>query len=62
MKQSIAEIIEFKKSFIAEQVVEMQYADNPKYWEKYGEKGKQFSIRDAAYHLPLFSRSNYCRR
>jgi methanogenic corrinoid protein MtbC1 len=55
MKQSIAEIIEFKKSFIAEQVVEMQYADNPKYWEKYGEKGKQFSIRDAAYHLPFLA-------
>lgn len=40
---------------LAERIVKKAYADNPAYWNQFGDKGKQLSIRDAGYHLPFLS-------
>lgn len=48
-------IIENKSPFLAERIVDLQYKANPVFWEKYGEIGRQISIRDAGYHLPFLT-------
>lgn len=52
---NIKYLIENKSQQIAEKIVELQYNANPEYWKKFGEKGKQISIRDAGYHLPFLT-------
>lgn len=55
--QLIKEIIGTKSSTIAERIVDIQYGRNPEFWNKYGEKGRKLSIRDAEYHLPFLTES-----
>lgn len=54
-KKHIEKLIENNQHSIAEKIVELQYKSNPEYLEKYGELGRQKSIRDAAYHLPFLT-------
>lgn len=42
---------------LAEKVVELQYKKQPELWNKYGKRGKELSLRDAAYHLPFLGES-----
>ncbi|MCB2197049.1 MAG: cobalamin-dependent protein [Bacteroidetes bacterium] len=42
-------------SELAEQIVQLQYEKQPEIWNKYGERGKKLSVRDAAYHLPFLA-------
>ncbi len=42
---------------LAEKIVELQYNRQPDFWNKYGKRGKQLSLRDAAYHLPFLGES-----
>lgn len=42
-------------SELAEQIVQLQYEQQPAIWNKYGERGKKLSVRDAAYHLPFLA-------
>jgi len=49
--EDISKIIEEKTQSIAQLSVERQYALQPEIWERYGEKGRELSIRDIAQHL-----------
>ncbi len=42
---------------LAKKIVELQYQRQPKFWNKFGKRGKQLSLRDAAYHLPFLGES-----
>lgn len=53
--QKVARIISNRSKQIAREVVERIYAAHPQVWEKYGEEGKQLSIRDTEYHLPYLT-------
>jgi len=55
INSKVVNIINAKRSEIAEHIVEKQYKNRPEVWEKYGEKGKELSIRDAEYHLPFLT-------
>lgn len=49
--RSVESIIDKNARMIAETVVEKQYALQPEIWEKYGDNGREKSIRDVEYHL-----------
>jgi methanogenic corrinoid protein MtbC1 len=51
----ISKIIEEKTKIIAEAVVDRQYKLQPEVWERYGEKGRELSVRDVGYHLPYLT-------
>lgn len=48
-------LINNRALFLAEKIVDLQYSRQPKFWKPYGSKGRQISIRDAAYHLPFLT-------
>ncbi len=48
---SVEFVIEKNAQSIAETAVARQYAVQPEIWEKYGEKGRELSIRDVKHHL-----------
>jgi len=50
---SFQEVVMAQKEIIAIRVVDLQYAGNPAYWERFGAHGRRLSIRDAGYHLPF---------
>jgi methanogenic corrinoid protein MtbC1 len=50
-EKGAVQIISENKEKLGKQVVEKQYKLYPKYWNKFGEEGRQKSIRDAEYHL-----------
>ncbi|HKJ79692.1 MAG TPA: cobalamin-dependent protein [Prolixibacteraceae bacterium] len=47
-------LIHNKKKY-AEEIVECQYKKQPESWKKFGESGRQLSIRDAEYHIPFLA-------
>jgi methanogenic corrinoid protein MtbC1 len=51
--EQTAASIESQSTAIAKAAVAEQYQRQPEIWEKYGDKGRQLSERDAAYHLPF---------
>lgn len=42
---------------LAEKIVDLQYSRQTEFWKKYGAKGRQYSLRDAEYHLPFLGES-----
>lgn len=55
LRQQISTIILEQRQTLAEQIVTRQYALQPEVWEKYGARGREISLRDAAYHLPFLT-------
>jgi len=55
LKEGIQKVISDNAQIIASEVVDMQYNIQPGTWEKFGEKGRKLSIRDAGYHLPFLT-------
>ncbi|MCF8369495.1 MAG: cobalamin-dependent protein [Bacteroidales bacterium] len=58
MEQEMLKISNFlilKKDELAIKIVEKQYKLQFSFWEPYGTTGKNFSIRDAGYHLPFLA-------
>ncbi len=51
MASTIAKQIVQRQPQLAEAIVELQYARQPKIWPSYGNPGREKSIRDAGYHL-----------
>lgn len=47
----IARIIDEQRNSISEAIVSRQYELQPEIWTPYGEKGRQFSLRDSNHHL-----------
>lgn len=48
-------LVNDQRMALAETIVAMQYERQPGAWERYGEKGRQISIRDQAYHLQFLA-------
>ena len=44
-------------SELAKKIVDLQYERQPEFWNKFGKRGKEMSLRDAAYHLPFLGES-----
>ena len=52
---NIKNILLTRSNELAKKIVELQYSKQPEFWEPFGEKGKEISKRDAAYHLPFLA-------
>jgi len=55
IRVDIKNILLTRSSELAKKIVELQYSKQPEFWEPFGKKGKEISIRDAAYHLPFLT-------
>jgi methanogenic corrinoid protein MtbC1 len=51
INDEIARIIDEQRNSISEAIVSRQYELQPEIWTPYGEKGRQFSLRDSNHHL-----------
>jgi methanogenic corrinoid protein MtbC1 len=51
LTQKTSEFIRDRQHELAKFVVERQYELNPEFWKKFGERGRELSIRDVNYHL-----------
>ena len=49
--QSAGEAIQTQRDVIAEKAVARQYALKPDRWKRYGNVGREKSVRDVGYHL-----------
>ena len=54
-REQIHRLLNKNKLVYAEKIVNLQYADQPGLWQKFGASGKEISIRDAGYHLPFLA-------
>ncbi len=55
LREELHSLLLHNKRKYAEEIVERQYKKQPEMWEKYGESGRQLSIRDAEYHIPFLA-------
>ncbi len=53
--EEISRAVEEKTMIVAEAVVERQYSLQPEIWKRYGERGRELSVRDIAYHIPYLT-------
>ncbi|MGD8540164.1 MAG: cobalamin-dependent protein [Candidatus Aminicenantes bacterium] len=44
-------IIQDQRHILAKMVVDRQYEQHPQFWEKFGEGGRELSVRDVNYHI-----------
>jgi methanogenic corrinoid protein MtbC1 len=51
LSKKASEFIRDHQHGLAKSVVDRQYALNPEFWKKFGERGRELSIRDVNYHL-----------
>ena len=51
LHKTASDLIREKQQELAERAVARQYEMQPKFWKKYGERGRELSIRDVRYHL-----------
>jgi methanogenic corrinoid protein MtbC1 len=47
--------IGLQRAALAASIVDRQYRREPEWWERYGEKGREKSLRDAEYHLSFLA-------
>jgi hypothetical protein len=47
----IAKIINEQMELLSEAIVSRQYELQPEIWEPYGDKGREFSLRDSNHHF-----------
>lgn len=53
--EEISRAVEEKANILAEAVAERQYSLQPELWKLYGERGRELSVRDMAYHIPYLT-------
>lgn len=53
--EEISRYVEEKTMILAEAAVERQYSLQPEIWNRYGERGRELSVRDMAYHIPYLT-------
>jgi methanogenic corrinoid protein MtbC1 len=51
LSKKASEFIHDHQQELAKSVVDLQYELNPEFWKKFGERGRELSIRDVNYHL-----------
>ena len=51
----IESFITQRSQIISGKIVERQYSLQPEFWKAYGSRGRNLSVRDAAYHLPFLT-------
>jgi methanogenic corrinoid protein MtbC1 len=51
LHKKAGDLIRDQQNMLAKTVVERQYEQQSKFWKKFGERGRELSIRDVHYHL-----------
>ncbi len=55
LKSQLESFISQRSQVLSEKIVDKQYSMQPESWKRYGERGRNLSIRDAGYHLPFLT-------
>lgn len=53
--EEISKSIEEKTMIVAEAAVKRQYSLQPEIWNRYGDRGRELSVRDMTYHIPYLT-------